>query len=371
MKNKIKIVQLVKSLGVGGAEMLLAETLKVHDSDRFEFHYIYFLPFKNQMVESLEKSGAKVTCFSANNNLGILTQVFKLKTYCKEHKIKIIHAHLPWAGIVARIVGKITKIPVIYTEHNSFDIYHPLTQFFSALNYKWQSKVLAVSEASKRSLEKRKLFKDIIYVPNGVNTNLFSKSSKKAVPELKDFIEDKTVIGTVAVFRKQKRLDIIVEVAKLAAEKELPFSFLMVGDGVEMNAIKEMVEAYNLQNIHFAGLHKNPVELMNTMDAFLITSDYEGLPVALLESMSMGIVPFCTPVGGIPNVVKDNFNGVLLTSNQPEIILEQIEKNILFDKAHYEEMKKEARNTIVNEYSIERMVNQLESIYNEVLNERN
>jgi glycosyltransferase involved in cell wall biosynthesis len=371
MKNKIKILQLVKSLGVGGAEMLLAETLKAHDRDRFEFHYIYFLPFKNQMVESLEQSGAKVTCFSANNNLGILTQTSKLKKYCLEHNIEIIHAHLPWAGIVARIVGKLTKIPVIYTEHNSFDIYHPLTQFFSALNYKWQNRVLAVSQASKLSLEKRNLFKDIIYVPNGVNTALFSKSAGSTVSELKDFIENKVVIGTVAVFRKQKRLDIMVEVAKLSAEKELPFSFLIVGDGVEMNSIKAKVEEYHLQNIYFAGLHKNPVELMNTMDAFLITSDYEGLPVALLESMSMGIVPFCTPVGGIPNVVKDNFNGVLLPSNQPEIILEQLKKKVLYDKVHYEEMKREARNTIIEGYSIERMVNQLESIYNEVLNERN
>jgi glycosyltransferase involved in cell wall biosynthesis len=226
---------------------------------------------------------------------------------------------------------------------------------------------LAVSEASKISLEKRNLFKDIIYVPNGVNTKLFSKSDKISLPgELESFIKDKIVIGTVAVFRKQKRLDLFVEVARLAAERELPFCFLLVGDGVEMDFIKTLADEYHLKNIYFAGLQKNPIDLMNCMDAFLITSDFEGLPVALLEAMSMEIVPFCTPVGGITNVIKDLQNGVLLPSNKPEDMLTQLEKHIMKDKTHYDEMKKEARNTIVTGYSIERMVNQLESIYIEV-----
>lgn len=372
MINKIKVLQVVKSLGVGGAEMLLAETIKAHDREQFEFHYIYFLPFKNQMKDSLEAIGAKVTCLPAKSNLGIMAQLFALKKYCRHHNIDLIHAHLPWAGIVSRFVGKLTGIPVIYTEHNSFDIYNPITQFFSRLNYSWQTKVLAVSEASKLSLEMRNLFKDIIYVPNGVNTSFFKKSNKMSLPkELESFVEKKIVIGTVAVFRKQKRLDLIVEVARLSAERKLPFYFLMVGDGVEMNFVKSLADRYHLKNINFVGMKKSPVELMNRMDAFLITSDFEGLPVALLEAMSMGIVPFSTPVGGIPNVIHDLQNGVLLHSNKPEDILFQLEKYCIGDNFRFNIMKQEARKTIVNGYSIERMVNQLETIYRQVYqNER-
>ena len=61
--EKIKILHIIKSLGRGGAEMLLPETLKEHNKDKFEFHYIYFLPWKNQMVEAIEKSGGKETNF--------------------------------------------------------------------------------------------------------------------------------------------------------------------------------------------------------------------------------------------------------------------------------------------------------------------
>lgn len=367
--DKIKVLHIIKSLGRGGAEMLLPETLKLHDSSKFEFHYLYFLPWKNQMVEAIESAGGKVTCFAATNNMQLIFQYSKVVKYCKENKIQIIHAHLPWAGVLARIVGLLAKIPVIYTEHNNFDRYHIMTKLLSKLTYRWQKKVLAVSQDAKQALENRNLFDEVNYLPNGVNTESFCKKNNiQKQQELSQFLAQDKVVGTVAVFRKQKRLDIFIEVALLAQQKSLPLKFLMVGDGPEMQTIKSLVEKYRLQNTFLAGLQTNPIDFMNCMDAFLITSDFEGLPVALLEAMSMEIVPFCTKVGGIPNVVQNAHNGVLFHDNKPVNILSQLEENILHRSDNFEQMKKEARNTIVADYSIERMVHQLESIYNEVLN---
>jgi len=367
--EKIKVLHIIKSLGRGGAEMLLPETLKVHNTTNFEFHYIYFLPWKNQMVSAIEKSGGKVTCFAAKNNVSLLLQYARINKYCKENKIQIIHAHLPWAGIVARIVGKITKIPVLYTEHNNFDKYHFLTKILSSVTYKYQTKVLAVSEDAKTALEKRNLFHDIEYVPNGVNTAFFSKQTALTkLYDIETFIGDSKVIGTVAVFRKQKRLDIFIEVAHLAQQKKLPFKFLMVGDGTEMSLVKSLMEQYQLKNVFLAGLQESPIDFMRYMDVFLITSDFEGLPVALLEAMSMEIVPFCTNVGGIPNVVKDNQNGVLLKSQEPAEILSQLETKAILETDNFESFKEQARRRIIDDYSIQRMVKQLESIYIDINN---
>lgn len=366
--EKIKILHIIKSLGRGGAEMLLPETLKIHDKTKFQFHYIYFLPWKNQMVSSIEDAGGNVTCIAAKNNVTLLFQYSKIAKYCKENHIQIIHAHLPWAGIVARIVGKVTNIPVLYTEHNNFDKYHFVTRLLSKLSYKFQSKVLAVSQDAKEALERRSLFHDIVYVPNGVNTSYFSKDSNYTkLEDVEAFVGTDKVIGTVAVFRKQKRLDVFVEVAYLSQRKQLPLKFLMVGDGTEMPLMKSLVKQYELRNVLLAGIQESPIEYMNYMDVFMITSDFEGLPVALLEAMSMGIVPICTPVGGIPNVVKDNVNGVLLNNQDPADILVQLEEKVLNEISNFEGLKKAARTTVIGNYSIERMVNQLETIYNEVL----
>ena len=72
--SKIKILHIVKSLGRGGAEVLLQETLKLHNKETYEFHYIYFLPWKNQMVEGITNAGGKVVLFSAKNNIEIILQ---------------------------------------------------------------------------------------------------------------------------------------------------------------------------------------------------------------------------------------------------------------------------------------------------------
>jgi hypothetical protein len=76
--HKTKVLHIIKSLGRGGAEMLLQETLKQHDKSRFEFHYIYFLPWKDQMVAGLKNAGGLVTNIPAKNNKAIILQSKKI-----------------------------------------------------------------------------------------------------------------------------------------------------------------------------------------------------------------------------------------------------------------------------------------------------
>ena len=128
MQKKLRILHIIKSLGRGGAEMLLPETLKLHNKQKFDFHYIYFLPWKDQMVDAIKDAGGKVTCLEAKNNVRLITKYKKIITYCKANEIDLIHCHLPWAGFVGRLVHKKTGIPVIYTEHNMQERYHVATK---------------------------------------------------------------------------------------------------------------------------------------------------------------------------------------------------------------------------------------------------
>src|SRR5690242_17835219 len=137
--EKIKILHIIKSLGRGGAEMLLPETLKLHNQSRFEFHYIYFLPWKNQMVEEIRKHGGVVTCLSASNSVQIVMKVWAIKKYIKRNDIRIIHCHLPWAGIVGRIVHRMMGVLTLYTEHNKQERYHVVTRLMNKLTFNWQS----------------------------------------------------------------------------------------------------------------------------------------------------------------------------------------------------------------------------------------
>src|SRR5689334_22524615 len=100
----VQVLHIIKSLGRGGAEILLPETLRQHNKEKFNFHYIYFLPWKNQVVGEIEREGGKVVCIPAKNNAAILFTVRRIADYVRKNNIKLIHCHLPWAGMAGRLV---------------------------------------------------------------------------------------------------------------------------------------------------------------------------------------------------------------------------------------------------------------------------
>ncbi|MDX5479268.1 MAG: glycosyltransferase, partial [Cyclobacteriaceae bacterium] len=154
MSVKIKVLHLIKSLGRGGAEMLLPETLKVHDREKFDFHFAYFLPWKDQMVPAIEALGAKALCFKARTNLQMFQRVGEISRYVQEHQIDVVHSHLPWAGVIARLVGKKTGVPVVYTEHNKWERYNKITYWLNKLSFGWQDAAVAVSDDVQQSIRK-------------------------------------------------------------------------------------------------------------------------------------------------------------------------------------------------------------------------
>ena len=150
----IKILHIVKSLDRGGAEILLLETLKLHNKEAYEFFYVYFLSWKNKLVKEIEEQSGTVINLSSKNNIQIFFQILKVRNFIKKNNFQIIHCHLPWTGIVGRIVGKISNIPVIYSEHNKQERYHFITRLLNKATYNWQNLAIAVSEDVKNSIHK-------------------------------------------------------------------------------------------------------------------------------------------------------------------------------------------------------------------------
>ena len=220
---RLKVLHIIKSLGRGGAEMLLPETLKLHNKSEFDFHFIYFLPWKDQMVSSIESNGGKVVCFESNNNLQLMLKLNAVSGYVRRNNINLIHAHLPWAGVLARLVGSRTGVPVIYTEHNKQERYHFATRWMNLASMNLTTKVVAVSADVERSIRenKKRLVTSVQTILNGVNTEHFRPNSIDGEVIKKRFgiPEGSPVIGTIAVFRFQKRLDLWLEQAKLILQR--------------------------------------------------------------------------------------------------------------------------------------------------------
>ena len=133
----IRIGIVIKSLGLGGAERLLADALPYLDRSRFAYHFAYIAPWKNALVPRFVDAGLPITCLGgkppARGDAGerevaasgswraaslMPLAAARLAALQRQERFSLIHADLPAAGIVARIVGRLAGIPVIYTEHN-------------------------------------------------------------------------------------------------------------------------------------------------------------------------------------------------------------------------------------------------------------
>ena len=364
--NKMKILHIVKSLGRGGAEMLLQETLKQHDQAKFEFHYIFFLPWKDQMVEGLKAAGGKVTNFPAKNNISIMLQAPKIIRYIKEHKIELVHCHLPWAGFVGRLIHKLNGIPVFYSEHNKQERYHFLTKTINRITFNWQTRVIAVSNDVAESIEKNIHPRvPVQTILNGVNTTHFVRNQSLGDALRKEYNIDPgaVLIGTIAVFRFQKRLKEWIDVFKSLEQKFPGIKGCIVGDGILNNEIRTYLKQQEMEDkILLPGLQTNVLPWLSAMDIFMMTSEFEGLPVALLEAMSMECAVVCTDAGGIKEVIRDQQDGFMLPVPQWKE-LETPLSNLIQNKALIRTYGEKARRRVQESFSLKAMVQETEDAY--------
>jgi len=370
-KEPVPVLHIIKSLGRGGAEMLLPETLRQHDKEKFQFHYIYFLPWKDQMVSAIEQEGGKVVCIEAKNNAAILFAVRRIVAYVRKHNIQLIHCHLPWAGMAGRLVGRLTGVPVVYTEHNKWERYHKLTYHLNRLSFSSQQKVIAVSEEVANSIKINygKAKPPVQVVANGADTGKYARTQTgdHEIRKQLNIPETATVIGITCVFRVQKRLGTWLEIAKALHEKHPDTFFIIVGDGPLREEIHAKAKDLGTDKyVFFAGLQAETRPWFTAMDLFMMSSEFEGLPIALLEAMSMNCVPACTAAGGIPEVIKDGENGVLVPVQQPMQLVERISQ-LMQQPAQLASLKQAARETVINSFSMKKMVAELEDIYNDLI----
>lgn len=371
----IPVLHIIKSLGRGGAELLLPESLGKHDKAKYDFHYLYFLPWKNQVVNEIEQAGGTVVCFPSKNNVEIIMKVRKIVAYVKAHHIQLIHCHLPWAGIVGRLVGRLTGVPVVYTEHNKWERYHRLTYCMNKWSFRSQQQVIAVSGEVARSIKSHyhQQKPAIQVVQNGIDTDKFSTRQpvERDIRKELNIPANTTVIGIACVFRPQKRLSVWLEIASRLHAQRPDTYFIIAGDGGLRDEVHQKARELNMRScVYFAGLQTDIKPWLKAMDIFMMSSEFEGLPIALLEAMSMGCMPACTDAGGIPEVIRDNENGLLVPVNNPLQLADRL-ATALSHRRQVEAMKLAARETVISHFSMQKMVAQLENIYDNLLQKEN
>jgi glycosyltransferase involved in cell wall biosynthesis len=176
------------------------------------------------------------------------------------------------------------------------------------------------------------------------------------------------VVGVVAVFRFQKRLVEWLQVIHDLREKNSNIYGIIVGAGPLEEEIKEEWRRLNLEEVvFFTGLQTNVKPYFEAMDVFMMSSSFEGLPIALLEAMSMECAVVSTDAGGIKEVIRNEEDGLTVPVEEWRNLSEKLEL-LIQDPAKLKRFQKAARNRVVESFSLQRMVEELEGYYLEKSN---
>jgi len=367
--SEYRVFHLIKGLGRGGAEKLLIDGLKCRDQE-FTYGYGYFLPWKDALVHDLKELGAEVVCFHKRTPAGIMLSYREIARFFQSWKPDLLHCHLPLAGIAGRLAARKSQLPVVYTEHNLFERYHPMTRFANLWTWSWQDHVVAVSGEVADSIRVHTNSQTPVRViRNGilVESMLPSPEGRNAVRKKFNIPDDAPVIGTVSALRAGKNLLDWIRAAKLIVENHPDAHFLIVGDGPVRESLISEVAACGVQNrVHFAGLQQNVIPFYSAMDVFLSSSTFEGLPLALLEAMAMKLPVVATAVGGVPEVVMEGSSGFLVAPKHPELLADAVNQLL-----RHPELRTAfgtcGRSIVVERFSIQRMTQELEHLYSEII----
>jgi len=276
-------------------------------------------------------------------NKPFILNIFKFK------ECRVLHAHEKKAEQLAFFVNMFLDIPYFITRR--VDI-QPKINFFNKLIYKNAKKVFVLSS----------IINDIMQNNFEVNTQIIPSvsSSLKITPELeklKSKYKDKFIISNIAALvNSHKGQKFIIEAAKLLKDYK-DIKFLIVGEGRDKDEYQKMIKEYNLDNIELVGFKKNVGDYLEISDIFLFPSLNEGLGSILIDAMEFKKPIIATNVGGIPDLIKDNYNGLLISSQNAIAIKEAIlklynNKNLRETLSHNakKESDKYQMKTLVNKY---------------------
>ncbi|MTH54509.1 glycosyltransferase [Bacillus mangrovi] len=289
--KKIKVLQIIPSFGVGGAEKLVLDYLYFFDNETVEIKAISM--FENQNTindEFIREKGLDVVYLDKKPGLD-LSMFIKINKIIKEFEPDVIHSHMNTMKYLIFSKGKVKLFHTIHNEPEK-DAYG-MDKLANKFSFKYlKCTPITLSEELAEKANEYYGINNAIVVNNGIDFKKFIslKHSKEDLRKKLGLPTDSFIIGHVGRFMDQKNHDFLINIfAEVVKVKENSL-LLLVGDGELRCYIEEKVKKLGLiGKVKFLGLRKDIPEIIKTLDVFLFPSLHEGFPITLIEAQVAGV----------------------------------------------------------------------------------
>ena len=325
-ERPLRVLWLIKGLGAGGAERLVEQSARYRDRARVAPAVAYLLAEKSTLVESLKTQGCRpVLCLDARSSWDP-RWVLRLRRLLRSEHFDLVHIHSPLAAVGARLA--VRSIPrrnrprIVVTEHNVWSSHAPLTRWADRLTARADEAHLAVSAAVRDSMPAR-LGARTRVVRYGIDAAEIRRHApdRAEVRRSLGIGDDEIVVGTVANLRATKGYPDLLEAAAAVIRDSDSVQFVSVGRGPLESELRARRDRLGLgARFEFLGFRPDAVRIMSAFDIFCLASHHEGLPIALMEALALGLPVVATRVGGVEELVTDGREAVLVAARRPDAL---------------------------------------------------
>lgn len=309
-------------------------------------------------IQALIDAGISVKTVSG---LAHSVSIYQLWRICKHFRPDFLVAHGFSEHIIGRYAGLLAGVPrLIHVEHNSRERY----TFWRLVQSRWLAKrtaaIVGVSDGVKTRLLELKFPADrVISIPNGINLTSFADAQSQT------YEHRAGNIVMCARFSAQKDHETALRAMKILKDKgHAPLLYFAGGGKLRyLNRARELTRRLGLDGqVKFLGLCSDIPSLLKENQIFLLSTHYEGMPLALIEGMAAGCAVVASNVVGVKEIVQHDENGLLVAEADPEGLAAQLER-LLTHPELGQALSRAAIQTARSRHSIELMQQRYEALF--------
>ncbi len=366
--KKINVLFIIKPERTAGAEMVLLEAAAWLNRERFQVFAGLLTPDRENLLPP------RLSAINFNlpglNGWVWLRFFLHLCWVLHRHRIQLLHTNSYVPGNYARLAAALMRVPVIIDHWHGFTHFNCKRRFICRLLGRVTDLSLAVSQGvgdyliEQCGLEPAK----VRVVHNGVDlARIRQHRPREQVRQELGLAPEVRALGLVARLDHWGKGHKEFFSALLTLKDRYPVEALIIGGGRREAEMRQMAADLGLGGrVHFLGQRQDIPNLLAALDIFVLPSHSEGVSLALLEAMAAGLPVVASNVGGLPEVVTDGENGLLIPPKDPQALSQALER--LMEKPDFAKVLGEkARCHMEENFSLERLGREMNEIYGEVI----
>jgi glycosyltransferase involved in cell wall biosynthesis len=281
----------------------------VHHADRVTLECAYVLPWKDHLADDLARAGVALTCLSSKRR--DLRWPKRLAQLVRSGDFDVVHVHSPLPGSVARLAVRSmrrgSRPAVVATEHNRWKTHRLPTRLLNRVTSRWNDATFAVTDEVRDTMSGR-AGSTAVTLQHGIDVPAVAaaRADRAAVRAELGLPDDVLVVATAANFRPQKDYPNLLAAVATLRDRGVPMHLVAVGQGPQEAEVRAECTRLGLDHlVTFTGFRADAVRVLGAADVFTLASQWEGLPVALMEALALGLPVVATAVGGVAEAMHD------------------------------------------------------------------